>query len=84
VTSVILHQQWAAIVIVLMLTGGEALEDFAERRAHRELTELLKRAPQQAHVLRGRKVLDVAASSVQIGDKIMVMPGETVPVDATI
>src|SRR3954469_20107659 len=41
VTSVILGQYWAAIVVVLMLTGGEALEDFAEHRARRELNDLL-------------------------------------------
>jgi P-type E1-E2 ATPase len=84
IASVLLHQQWAAIVIVIMLTGGEMLEDYAERRAHRELRALLERAPQQAHILRGRKVVDVAASVVQPGDKILIKVGETVPVDATI
>jgi cation transport ATPase len=84
ITSVLLHQEWAAIVIVIMLTGGEMLEDYAERRAHRELRALLERAPQQAHILRGRKVLDVAASDVQPSDKILIKVGETVPVDAVI
>jgi len=83
-TSVILHQYWAAIVIVIMLTGGEALEDFAETRAHSELKALLERAPQQAHVLRGRKVFDVKASDVRSGDKITIKVGEVVPVDAII
>src|SRR5579864_3186596 len=55
ISSVVLGQVWAGIVIVLMLTGGEALEDYAEERAKIELTSLLKRAPKQAHVLRGRK-----------------------------
>ncbi|HWT55442.1 MAG TPA: heavy metal translocating P-type ATPase [Candidatus Microsaccharimonas sp.] len=82
VASVLLHQQWAAIVIVIMLTGGEMLEDYAERRAHRELHALLERAPKQAHVLRGRKVVDVSASDIHVGDKILIKPGETVPVDA--
>jgi heavy metal translocating P-type ATPase len=84
IASVLLHQQWAAIVIVIMMTGGQMLEDYAERRAHRELEALLKRAPQQAHILRGRKVVDVRASDVQVGDKIVIKAGETVPVDATI
>lgn len=84
IVSVLLHQQWAAIVVVIMMTGGEALEDFAERRAHRELRALLERAPQFAHVLRGRKILDVAASDVQASDKILIKIGETVPVDAVI
>lgn len=84
ITSVILGQYWAAIVIVIMLTGGQALEDFAERRAHSELAALLARAPEQAHVLRGRKVFDVAASDVHASDKLVVKAGELVPADAII
>ncbi len=83
-SSVLLHQYWAGIVIILMLTGGEALEDYAEHRAERELTALLSQAPQQAHVLRGRKEVDVKASEVHPGDKIVIRPGELVPVDAVI
>jgi heavy metal translocating P-type ATPase len=82
--SVLLHQYWAAIVIVLMLTGGAALEDYANHRAQRELTALLAHAPQIAHVLRGRKVLELRASEVNVGDKILIKPGEVVPVDAVI
>lgn len=84
IASLLLHQQWAALVIVIMLTGGQMLEDYAERRAHLELKDLLGRAPQQAHILRGRRVLDVAASDVHAGDKILIKVGETVPVDAVI
>ena len=84
VTSVILVQDFAAIIIAIMLTGGESLEDFAERRAHSELDALLKGSPQQAHVIRGRKTIDVSASEVSVGDKIVIKPGEIVPVDAVI
>ena len=49
VGSVLLHEYWAAIIICLMLTGGESLEDYAERRASTELTGLLERAPTKAH-----------------------------------
>lgn len=84
VTSVVLHEYWAAIVIVLMLTGGESLEDYADKRASRELDALLDRAPQKAHVLRGRKVVDVRVKEVVVGDKILIKPGEIVPVDASI
>jgi len=84
VTSVLMKQYWAGMVIVLMLTGGEALEDYAEHRAQGELAALLARAPQKAHVLRGRKQLDMAVDEVQVGDKIMIRPGEVVPVDAEI
>jgi heavy metal translocating P-type ATPase len=84
VTSVIMRQYWAGIVIVLMLTGGEALEDYAEHRAKTELDALLTRAPQKAHVLKGRKIIETRASDVNVGDKLIVKPGEVVPVDATI
>src|SRR5689334_14139936 len=72
VTSVILGESWAAIVLVIMLTGGESLEKYAERRAHSELDALLKRAPSKAHVVRARKTLDIAASEVRTGDTIII------------
>src|SRR5947207_3172269 len=84
VTSVLLHEFWAGMVIVLMLTGGEALEDYAETRAKTELTALLKRTPKKAHVLRGRKTLDVAVNDVRPGDKLLIKPGEVVPVDCVV
>jgi len=84
IASIWLQQYWAGIVIVLMLTGGEALEHYAGHRARSELEALLNRAPQKAHVVRGRKTLDVLASEVRSGDKLIIRPGELVPVDATI
>lgn len=84
ITSVILHQYWAAIIVVLMLTGGESLEDYAEHRAKSELDALLTRAPQTAHVLKGSKTVDVEVTAVNSGDKLVVKPGEVVPVDAVI
>ena len=84
VTSVLLHEYWAGMVIVLMLTGGEALEDYAEQRAKTELTDLLKQAPTKAHLLKGRKTLDVPVSKIRANDKIIIKPGEVVPVDSVI
>lgn len=84
ITSVLLKEYWAAIVIVLMLTGGEALEEYAEKRAKNELTALLSHRPKKAHILRGRKTIDVKASEVEAGDKLTILPGEVVPVDAVI
>lgn len=84
ITSIVMHEYWAGIVIVLMLTGGEALEDYAERRAKRELDSLLTRAPQKARVLRGRKEVEVRVSEVVVGDRIVLRAGEVVPVDAEI
>lgn len=84
VASVLLRQDWAAIVVVIMLSGGESLENFAARRSGSELRDLLKRAPQTAHVLRKRTVVDVAAGDIAVHDTVIIKPGEVVPVDATI
>jgi heavy metal translocating P-type ATPase len=84
IASVSLHEYWAGMVIVLMLTGGEALEDYAARRAKVELTDLLARAPTKAHLLRGRKTLDVPVAQLRAGDKFIIRPGEVVAVDAVI
>ena len=83
-TSVVLQQLWAAIVIVIMLTGGESLEVFAARRARSELRDLLKRAPQYAHVIRKGKEIDIKASQVAERETFVIRPGEVVPVDAII
>ncbi|WP_243077177.1 heavy metal translocating P-type ATPase [Microbacterium sp. SS28] len=77
----------AALIIVLMLAGGEALEEFASRRARRDLTALLDRSPRIAHVLTrsrdsGRDAIaDVPVDDVAIGDVLLVRPSEIVPVD---
>jgi heavy metal translocating P-type ATPase len=80
----------AALIIVLMLSGGRALEDFAGRRAKRDLTALLDRSPRVAHVLRhldtspADELEDVAVDEVAIGDVLLVRPGEIVPVDGVL
>lgn len=84
VTSIVLGEYWAAIIIVLMLTGGESLEDYAEKRAKNELTSLLSHRPKKAHLIKGRKTLDVRVSTISVGDKLSILPGEVIPVDGTI
>lgn len=94
--AVLVGEPWAALVVVLMLTGGAALEDYAENRSKRELTALLRKAPQQAtRLLRdeaapaGRSTLeavaeDVPVEAVEVGDLLLVRPGALVPVDAVL
>ena len=84
IASVILKQDFTAIIIVIMLTGGRGLEDYAGPRARSELDALLKGSPHRAHVIRGRKTLDIPARDVKVGDRIIIKPGELVPVDAVI
>lgn len=82
--SLALGEFLAAIVIVFMLTGGEALEDFAQERAKKELNELLKRAPKIAHKKFGKEFKDVPIDTVAIGDILRIKPGEVIPVDAEV
>jgi len=84
VATVLVGEYVAALLVVLMLTGGEALEDYANRRAKRELDALLTRAPQLAHRMDGDEIVDVRADDVRPGDVLLVRPSEIVPVDATL
>ena len=81
VATVVVGEYWAALIIVIMFTGGEALETFAAGRAKRELTALLNRTPLIAHRLVGDEPHDVAVGEVNLGDLLIVRPGELVPVD---
>ena len=85
VASVIVGEYWAALVIVLMLTGGEALEDYAANRAKRDLTALLSRAPQLGHRMTADGATeDVPIDAVVPGDRVVVRANEVVPVDGTL
>lgn len=81
VAAVLVGEFWAALVVVLMLTGGEALEDYAENRSTRELTALLNRAPQRAIRLQAGQRREVGVDEIVVGDEILVLPGAVVPVD---
>jgi heavy metal translocating P-type ATPase len=74
----------AGCVIVIMQTGGEALEDFSVRRASTSLEELLKRAPRIAHLRRGDAIVDVPVGEVVAGHVLIVRPGEVIPVDGIV
>ncbi|MFI8527619.1 heavy metal translocating P-type ATPase [Promicromonospora sukumoe] len=81
VATLAVQEYVASLVIVLMLAGGEALEEFAARRARRDLTALLDRSPRTAHLLAGG---DVPVDDVAVGDLLLVRPGEIVPVDGAL
>jgi len=83
--SIWAQQYLAGVVILLMLSGGEALESFAQFRAKRELTQLLNRAPVIAHIKQeNNKITDIDVSEVKIGDIIVIKAGEVVPVDGVV
>jgi heavy metal translocating P-type ATPase len=85
-STALLGQYWATLVICLMLSGGEALEDYAEHRAERELDALTTRAPQHAHLCTrtGEVKREVAVRNIKPGDFILVRPGEVIPVDGSV
>jgi heavy metal translocating P-type ATPase len=85
VTAAVIFQPFAGLVIVLMQTGGEALEKFAERRASAAVSELEKNAPRIAHLLTPtRGLVDVPVDRVQPGDTFLVRPGELIPCDGRV
>ena len=79
-----LHEYAAGAVIAVMLASGQTLEDYADRRAHRELSDLLARAPRQVHRYEdgGLETRDV--DDVVLGDRLFVKSGEVVPVDGVL
>ena len=84
VTSVILGEYLAGTLVVLMLSGGKALEAFAVRRASFALEALAKRLPSLAHRKQNGSVDDVPLAEIAVGDAIVVFPHETCPVDGVV
>lgn len=84
VATVAVGEYWAALIVLLMLTGGDALEDYAAHQANKELRSLLAASPTKAHRQVDGRVEDVAADDVQVGDVLLVRPGEVVPVDGRV
>jgi heavy metal translocating P-type ATPase len=84
VTSVILGEYLAGTLVVLMLSGGQALEAFAVRRASFALDALAKRLPSLAHRKQDGSIGDIPLAEIAVGDAIVVFPHETCPVDGVV
>jgi cation transport ATPase len=84
VTSVLLGEYLAGALVVLMLSGGRALEAYAVRSASSVLDALARRMPAVAHRTREGVMSDVALADVAIGDTLVVFPHEICPVDGVV
>jgi heavy metal translocating P-type ATPase len=79
-----LGEYLAGAVVALMLAGGNALEEAANRRARRELTSLVARAPRTALVRRDDELVEIPVGEVLVGEVVLVRAGEVVPVDGMV
>lgn len=84
VTAVLLGEYLAGTLVVLMLSGGEALEAYAVRSASSVLEALARRMPALAHRRLDGQLVDVALSDLAVGDILIVFPHEICPVDGTV
>ena len=79
-----LGEYLAGAVVALMLAGGNALEESANRRARRALTALVERAPRSALVRRGEELVEVPVDEVAVDELVLIRAGEVIPVDGMV
>ena len=84
VTAVLLNEYLAGSLVVLMLSGGTALENYAVRKASSVLEALAKRMPSVAHRKSNDELTDITTEQVNIGDTLLILPHEICPVDGTV
>ncbi len=84
ITAVILDENLAGSLVVLMLSGGAALETYAVRKASSVLEALAKRMPSVAHRKSAEALIDITTEQVIIGDTLLILPHEICPVDGTV
>ena len=84
ITSVLLGEYLAGSIIVLMLAGGEVLENYALSSASSVLAALAKRMPSVAHRKLDSEIIDVQLSEVAVGDMLVLYPHDICPVDGIV
>lgn len=84
IATLAVKEYWASLMILIMLTGGDSLEDYASRQASHELRSLLDHSPQMAHVIIDQQIKEVPVDQVEIGQLVLVKPEEIVPVDGIV
>jgi heavy metal translocating P-type ATPase len=84
VASVLLGEYLAGSLVVLMLSGGEALEAFAVARASSVLQALARRVPSVAHRIIAARLEDVPLDALRVGDAVVIFPHDVCPVDGVV
>ena len=83
-TAIFLQEYLVAAIVVLMLSGGEALEEFATARASSVLDALARRVPSVAHHKEADRLVEVKLADIRIGDELTILPHEICPVDGSV
>lgn len=84
ITALLLGEAFAGAVVVLMQSGGESIERYGFQKATFSLKELLKRAPRKAQRKTNSHTEEIDVERVQIGDLLLVRPGDLIPVDGIV
>lgn len=84
IAAILLRDPLPGLIVVLMQTGGEGLEHYAQGRASEAVRDLEAAAPRLAHRLGDGGVEDVPAGGVAVGERLLVRPGELLPCDAVV
>lgn len=84
VTAILTDEAFAGVVIVLMQTGGEAIDDYGFRRASSSIEELIARAPRLARRKKNETLEEVKVEEVKVGDTLVVRPGDLIPIDGSV
>ncbi|KRL36452.1 heavy metal translocating P-type ATPase [Liquorilactobacillus uvarum] len=84
ISTLAVNEYWASIVVLIMLVGGETLEDYATKKANLELKALLDNSPRIAHRIKNNVTTDTKVENIKISESLLVKPGELVPVDGYI
>ena len=84
VTAAVLGEYLAGVIIVLMLSGGETLENFAVKSASSALDALARRMPTVAHRMGQTDLEDITLEQVKVGDRLKIFPHEICPVDGEV
>lgn len=81
ITAILSNEALPGVVIVIMQSGGKALEDYAFRKVTASLDALLANSPRQAHRKKNNIIEEIDVNSIKIGDLLVVRPGDLIPID---